>query len=75
MQLHKRFTADQVKAPLQEYCRGLIGRQAVADTLGIGKIRFFALLDEYRHNLDSLSLAYERRSPKRLPQLPIATCN
>ena len=39
MQLHKRFTADQVKALLQGYCQGVIERQAVADILGIGKTR------------------------------------
>jgi hypothetical protein len=48
MQLHKRFTADQVRALLQGYCQGVIERQAVADTLGIGKTKFFAFLEEYR---------------------------
>ena len=66
MQLHKRFTADQVKALLQGYCQGVIERQAVADVLGIGKTRFFALLEEYRHDPEGFSLVYERRSPKRL---------
>ena len=66
MQLHKRFTADQVKALLQGYCQGVIERQAVADVLGIGKTRFFALLEEYRQDPEHFSLVYERRSPKRL---------
>jgi hypothetical protein len=66
MQLHKRFTADQVKALLQGYCQGVIERQAIADILGIGKTRFFALLEEYRQDPEHFSLVYERRSPKRL---------
>jgi hypothetical protein len=66
MQLHRRFTADQVRALLQGYCQGVIERQAVADTLGIGKTRFFALLEEYRQDPEHFSLVYERKSPKRL---------
>jgi len=66
MQLHKRFTADQVKALLQGYCQGVMERQAVMDILGIGKTRFFALLEEYRQDPEHFSLVYERTSPKRL---------
>jgi len=66
MQLHKRFTADQVKALLQGYCQGVMERQAVVEILGIGKTRFFALLEEYRQDPEHFSLVYERRSPKRL---------
>lgn len=66
MQLHKRFTTDQVRALLQGYCQGVIEREAIADILGIGKTRFFALLEEYRHDPEGFSLVYERRSPKRL---------
>jgi hypothetical protein len=35
--------------------------------LGIGKSRFFALVKEYRKAPETFSIAYERRSPDRLP--------
>lgn len=66
MQLHKRFTTDQVKALLQGYGQGAIERQAVADILGVGKTRFFALLEAYRQDPEHFSLVYGRKSSKRL---------
>ena len=65
-QIHKRFTVDQVRVLLQGYCQGTLDRMAVAEVLGIGKTRFFALLKEYRQDPDKLSLAYPRISPSRL---------
>ena len=35
--------------------------------MDIGRSRFFALLNEYRHAPDSFSITYERRSRPRLP--------
>jgi len=66
-QIHKRFTAEQVKVLLKGYCQGILDRSAIEETLGIGKTRFFALLRQYRQNSDKLTLAYQRSSPKRLP--------
>ena len=66
-QVHKRFTAEQVKVLLKGYCQGILERPAIEEILGIGKSRFFALLREYRHNPDGFSLAYDRATPTRLP--------
>lgn len=47
-QIHRRFTAEQVKVLLQGYCQGMITRVEVESILGISKTRFFALLKQYR---------------------------
>jgi hypothetical protein len=65
-QIHKRFTADQIRVLLQGYCRGTIERASVEETLGIGKTRFFALLKEYRHNPTAFSPSYKRATPAKL---------
>jgi len=67
MQIHKRFTAEQVKVLLKGYCQGTLDRSAVEETLGIGKTRFFALLTQYRRHPDNFSLAYQRATSTRLP--------
>ena len=66
-QLHKRFTAEQVKVLLKGYCQGTLDRSAVEETLSISKTRFFALLSQYRHDLDNFSLGYQRSTPTKLP--------
>ena len=66
-QMHKRFTADQVRFLLQAYCKGTLDRTSFEEMLGIGKTRFFALLKEYRQDPAGLSLTYERTTPRRLP--------
>ena len=66
-QIHKGFTAEQVKVLLKGYCRGILDRPAIEETLGIGKSRFFVLLREYRRNPDGFSLAYQRATPTGLP--------
>ena len=47
-QVHKRLTIEQVKVPLKRYCQGLLERSAIEEVLGIGRSKFFALLNEYR---------------------------
>ena len=66
-QLHRRFTDDHVRVLLKGYCQGLLKSADVQGMLGIGKTRFFALVKEYRDAPDTFSIAYERRSPARLP--------
>jgi hypothetical protein len=66
-QIHKRFTAEQVKVLLRGYCQGILDRPAIEETLRISKSRFFVLLREYRHNPDEFSLAYHRETPTRIP--------
>ncbi len=67
MQIHKRFTTEQVKVLLKGYCQGILDRSAVEEILGINKTRFFALLRHYRHGPDKFALDYRRTSYSRLP--------
>ena len=41
-QVHKRFTAEQVRVLLKGYCQGTLDRLAIEEILGIGKTSFFA---------------------------------
>jgi hypothetical protein len=66
-QVHKRLTTEQVKMLLKGYCQGLLDRSSIEEVLGIGRSRFFALLNEYRHDPDRFSITYQRRSQTRLP--------
>lgn len=65
-QLHKRFTADQVKALLQGYCQGALERSSVEEVLGVGKTRFFALVKQYRADPGGFGIAYLRSATSRL---------
>ena len=65
-QIHKRFTAEQVKVLLKGYCQGTLNRSAIEETLGISRARFFALLKQYRLDSNKFSLAYQRETPTRL---------
>jgi len=65
-QIHKRFTAEQIKVLFQGYCQGTIKRTSIMETLGIGKTRFFALLKEYRQSPKAFSLSYKRATPVKL---------
>lgn len=66
-QIHKRFTAEQVKVLLKGYCQGTLERSAIEETLGITKTRFFALLRQYRLDPDKFSLTYQRTTSTKLP--------
>ena len=66
-QVHKRFTAEQVKVLLKGYCQGALDRQAIEEILGICRSRFFVLLGEYRRNPDGFSLTYHRITPAKIP--------
>jgi GNAT superfamily N-acetyltransferase len=66
VQLHKRFSDEQVKVLLQGYCEGLLSAAAVQDYLDIGRSRFFSLVSEYREDPDGFSIAYKRPTPGRL---------
>ena len=65
-QLHRRFTVEQVKVLLHGYCQGSLSRADAQEMLGVGKTRFFALLQEYRSNPTAFSIAYERETHARL---------
>jgi hypothetical protein len=66
VQVHRRFTDEQVRVLFQGYCRGQFRRTDVQDLLGIGKSRFFALLKVYCQDPQGFSVAYQRHTPPRL---------
>jgi hypothetical protein len=66
VQLHKRFTAEQIKVLLQGYSQRLLTRPDVQRMLGISKTRFFALLKEYRRSPETFSMSYHRATPSKL---------
>jgi len=49
-QLHKRFSAEQVKVLFQKYLHEGIELVYILETLKIRKRRFFQLLKEYRRD-------------------------
>jgi len=65
-QLHKKFTADQIKGFLTAYEAGHISRSEIQNALGIGKTRFFALLKQLRNSPRNFSTDYQRKSKPRL---------
>jgi hypothetical protein len=67
MQIHKRFTAEQVKVLLEGYCQGILDRLTIEEILEISKSRLFVLLRQYRQNPDEFSLNYQRTTSTRLP--------
>jgi len=67
-QVHKRFTAEQVKVLFQGYCQGNLSRSDVEEMLGIGKTRFFTHLKTYRRDPGAFSIAYQRSTRGRLSE-------
>lgn len=67
-QVHKRFTAEQVKILFQGYCQGNLSRPEVEEMLAIGKTRFFALLKSYRQDPKAFSIDYQRSTHGRLSE-------
>jgi hypothetical protein len=61
-QLHKRFENEQVKQMLQRYLRNGIERNYIQTMLGVGKTRFFQLLEAYRSDPDRFSIQYQRKA-------------
>jgi len=67
MQIHKRFTDEQVKVLLKGYCQRTLDRLSIEETLEISKTRFFTLLKRYRRDPDNFSLVYRRAASAKLP--------
>jgi hypothetical protein len=65
-QIHKRFTAEQVKILFQGYIEGNLGRKAAEEMLGVSKTRFFALLKRYREDPETFHIDYQRTNKGRL---------
>jgi len=64
-QLHKRFSAEEVKALFRKYLHEGIELIYVLETLKIKKSRFFNLLKEYMRDPNNFSLKYKRKSATR----------
>lgn len=64
-QLHKKFTDAQVKELLERYQNKEIERRYIQQILGIGKSRFFMLLETYRRNPKGFSIQYVRKGQTR----------
>jgi len=61
-QIHKKFTTEQVKELLQKYISKEVERQYLQEILGIGRSRFFELLQDFRKNPTGFSVEYNRSS-------------
>ena len=66
VQLHRRFSGEQVAFLLRAYAEGLMSRVEVQEALHLGRSRFFALWRKYRHNPEAFSVTYQRTSPDRV---------
>ena len=64
-QLHKRFSADEVRGLFQKYLYEGIELMYVLETLRIKKSRFFELLKKYLRDPHNFSLEYKRKSAAR----------
>src|SRR5665648_393253 len=65
-QIHKKFTSEQVKVLLISYEEGHLTREKIEKTLGIGKIRFFALMKQIREKPGNFIIEYQRKSRGRI---------
>jgi hypothetical protein len=65
VQLHKRFTDDQVNELIEKYLRKEISRNYLQEILGIGKTRFFALIKEHHLDSSAFSIRYVREKKTR----------
>lgn len=61
-QIHKTFTTEQVKELLIKYLKKEVERKYIEQILGIGKSRFFELIQTYRSNPEEFSVDYKRSS-------------
>src|SRR4030042_2114629 len=65
-QIHKKYTAEQIKVLFTSYEQGHISRSEIENTLGIGKTRFFSLLKQIREHPETFTIEYRRKSKARL---------
>ncbi|MEW6618595.1 MAG: hypothetical protein AB1422_04495 [bacterium] len=64
-QLHKKFTDNEVKELIERYLKKELGRRYLQKILDIGKVRFFALIKNYRNAPDLFSIQYARKIKTR----------
>ena len=65
-QIHKRFTDEQIRMLFQKYSQGQLSQGNMQELLGIGRSRFFVLLQDYRRDPEEFSIAYQRKTPAKL---------
>jgi hypothetical protein len=61
-QIHTKFTTEQVKELLTKYLNKEVERKYIEQILGIGKSRFFEIIQAYRHDPEAFSVDYKRSS-------------
>src|SRR5665213_2324550 len=64
-QIHTKFTTEQVKELLGKYLNKEVERNYIQEVLGIGRSRFFEIIQTYRSNPEIFSVDYKRSSPTR----------
>jgi hypothetical protein len=64
-QIHTKFTNDQVKELLSKYLNREVERKYIQEILGIGKSRFFELVQAFRRNPEAFSVEYKREKQTR----------
>ena len=64
-QIHTKFTTEQVKELLEKYIKGEVERKYLQEILGIGKSRFFEIIQTYRKDPITFSVDYKRSKPTR----------
>ena len=65
-QLHKRFSADELKKLFGRYLQKEVKRKHIQDVLRIKKSRFFLLLKQYKKNPMEFTIQYQRTTPPRI---------
>lgn len=65
MQLHKRLSDEQVKAILAKYQQKEIKAKEAISYLGVGRTRFYQLVELYEEQGSEFSIAYQRTRPTR----------
>jgi len=66
VQIHKRFTAEQIQLLFKQYQNGEMTRIEIEEILGIKKTRFFKLLGKYKTLPDGFRIEYQRSSKPRI---------
>lgn len=64
-QIHKKFTNEQVKELMQKYLNKEVERKYIQEILGVGKSRFFEIIQSYRDNPKGFSVEYKRSGQTR----------
>lgn len=68
MQLHKRFSVDQIIKVLEQYTQGGLSATEARELLGLKKTQFFAWIKQYRQDPSCFTSQYQRATPKQIGQ-------